>query len=183
MIIIVGLGNPGEKFHHTRHNAGFEALDFFAKKNDFPEFTSSKKYNSEISEYNDIFLAKPHTFMNDSGQAVKKSMSQVNCEMLIIVRDDIDLPLGTIKLSKDSGSGGHKGVDSIIKALGNNAFIQLKIGIATDDKKAEDVVLQKFSKEEQEVLHNAIEKSCQALLHIIEYGLEKAMNEYNWYHR
>ncbi len=177
MIIIVGLGNPGKKFEKTRHNAGFMAVDFFAKKNGFPEFKLSKKQQSLVSKTDTVVLVKPQTFMNESGRAVKSFKFQVSS--FIIVRDDIDLPLGKIKFSKDSGSGGHKGVDSIIEALGNNNFVQLKIGIATDDQKAEDVVLQKFTSEEKNMLKKVMETSAEALRCLIENGLEKTMNEYN----
>jgi len=179
MIIIVGLGNPGKKFEHTRHNAGFGVLDFFVKQNEFPEFVESTKYDSLISENNDVLLAKPQTFMNESGKAVQSLLKNKNSVTLIVVHDDIDLGLGKMKFSKDSGAGGHKGVDSIIQHLGNNNFIRLKIGVATGDHKAEEVVLEKFSKEEQEVLDSVIKKSAEALKKLIDEGLEKAMNEYN----
>ena len=176
--MIVGLGNPGKKFEHTRHNAGFMAVDAFAVKNNFPEFAESKKHESLISENEDTLLIKPQTFMNDSGRAVQ-SLIKNHQVTLIVVHDDIDLPLGKIKFSQDSGAGGHKGVASIIQHLGHAHFIRLKIGIATDDKKAEEVVLQTFSQEEQEVLHSSIEKSAEALQYLITHGLEKTMNEYN----
>ncbi len=180
MLIIIGLGNPGEKFNRTRHNAGFMAVDFFAKKNNFDDFKFSKKHRALISEHENVMLAKPQTFMNESGNAVKKVTSNKGQETsLIVVHDDTDLPLGKIKFSKDSGSGGHKGVESIIAHLKNNHFIQLKIGIATDDKKAEEVVLKKFTKEEQEIMVKVIEKAAEALIFFIENGLEKTMNEYN----
>ncbi len=195
MIIIVGLGNPGTKFNHTRHNTGFMAIDFFAKKNDFPDFTSSKKYHSLVSEGTiektspnsdghqnhgtKVFLVKPETFMNESGKALASILKNKNDATLIVIHDDIDMPLGKIKFSKDSGTGGHKGVNSIIQHLGNNNFIQLKIGIATNDEKAEDVVLKKFTKEEEEILGQIIEKSAKSLDYLINNGLEKTMNEYN----
>lgn len=161
MIIIVGLGNPGPKFNHTRHNAGFEALDFFAAQNNFPEFALSKKYESEISEKDDVMLVKPQTFMNESGRVISNfQFSSVN---LIVVRDDTDIELGKVKVTKDSGSGGHKGVESIIQALGNNNFTQLKIGVSTGPEKAEEVVLKKFSPEEYKMLQKTIEKVSEAL--------------------
>lgn len=179
MIIIIGLGNPGEKFNNTPHNAGFMALDFFAAKNDFPEFKLSKKYEALTSEKNNVLVAKPETFMNESGTSAAALLKNKNEPMLLVVHDDIDLPLGKIKFSKDSGAGGHKGVQSIIDHLGNNNFIQLKIGVATSDQKAGDVVLKKFSPEKQEILKGAIEKSEQALNYFLTNGLEKTMNEYN----
>lgn len=178
-IIIVGLGNPGKKFNHTRHNAGFEVLHFFAMENNFPEFSESKKYESEISEKEHVILAKPQTFMNDSGKTVASVLKNKKEVTLVVVHDDIDMELGKMKFSKDSSSGGHKGVESIIQHLGTKDFIRLKIGIATGDHKAEEVVLQKFSPEEQEILDSVIKKSSAALQYLIENGIEKTMNEYN----
>jgi len=181
MTIVVGLGNPGEKFKNTRHNVGFMAVDFFAQQNNFPDFLLSKKYRSLISEQDGIILVKPQTFMNESGLATKKIMAQDKKAGLVVIHDDIDLPLGKIKFSKDSGSGGHKGVDSIINSLGSKDFVRLKIGIGRngDKIKAEKIVLKKFTKEEKEVLKSAIEKSVEALSCLTKNGLEKTMNEYN----
>ncbi len=200
MIIIIGLGNPGEKFNKTRHNVGFIALDFFAKENDFPEFKLSKKYESLVSEkviekiysnFNDrsnhsirVILAKPQTFMNESGKAVQKVIYDLRSKTydLVVVHDDIDLPMGKIKLSKDSGAGGHKGVDSIIRHLGKQDFVRLKIGICPASGKPETVekfVIEKFTSEEMEILDGVIEKSAEALNFFIENGLEKTMNEFN----
>lgn len=181
MMVIIGLGNPGKKFDNTRHNAGFMAIDFFAQQNGFPEFELSKKYESLISEKDEVMLAKPETFMNESGIAVYKMAKsyKLKTKSLIVIHDDIDMPLGKIKFSKDSGAGGHKGVDSIINALGRKDFIQLKIGIETGDQEAKEVVLKKFSKEEMNILKETISRSVDALDMLIQEGLEKAMNEYN----
>ncbi len=198
MMIIIGLGNPGDKFKYTRHNTGFATVDFFAKKNNFPEFKLSKKYNSLISEKEiekpattsslagewcggKIILAKPQTFMNESGKAIASILKNQKEAVLIVIHDDIDLPLGKIKFSKDSGAGGHKGVDSIITNLGKKDFVRLKIGIGNNGEKikAEKIVLKKFTKEEKEELKSIIEKSTDALDFFIENGLEKTMNEYN----
>ena len=163
MILIVGLGNPGEKFNHTPHNAGFEVLDFFAIKNNFPEFTESKKYESLISEKDGVILAKPQTFMNESGRAVKKLLSNVNDQVLIVIHDDIDVSLGKIKVSKESGAGGHKGVASIIEALGTKQFMRIKIGVEVGPEKAEEVVLKKFTPEQYEVLQSAFPEVAKTL--------------------
>ncbi|MSU60705.1 MAG: aminoacyl-tRNA hydrolase [Candidatus Staskawiczbacteria bacterium] len=181
MTIIIGLGNPGKKFNHTRHNAGFEVLDFFATQNGFPDFEISKRHKSLISENNEVALVKPETFMNDSGRATAAILKNKNEPTLIVVHDDIDLPLGKIKFTKDSGAGGHKGVDSIIQQVGNNNFIQLKIGIGAEGEKVKalEVVLEKFSKEEQEIMEGVIKKSAEALKYLTENGIEKTMNEYN----
>ena len=195
MIIIVGLGNPGEKFEHTRHNTGFMAVDFFAQKNEFPEFEMSKKYESLTSRKDDILLAKPQTFMNESGKAVRKLTTHYKLPTthLVVVHDDIDLPLGKLKISKDSGAGGHKGVNSIITALGKKDFVRIKIGICppatavggvpsgggSKPKEVEKFVLKKFTKEEMEALKETIKKSVDALDMLIKEGLEKAMNQFN----
>lgn len=170
MFVIVGLGNPGKKFDHTRHNAGFEVLDYFAAQNNFPEFELSKKYASLISESGEVLLAKPQTLMNDSGRAVKKLIRPypLDPSPLIVVHDDIDMELGKIKLVKDSGSGGHKGVESIIQALGNNNFMQLKLGVATGPEKAEEVVLKKFSSQEYETVRQSIQNCAEMLKKIID---------------
>lgn len=184
MIIIVGLGNPGEKFKNTRHNAGFMAIDFFAKKNNFPDFKLSKKYDSLISEKDSIILVKPQTFMNESGTAIKKITRPypIDANPLIIVHDDIDLPLGKLKIVKDRGPAGHKGVESIIKNVGNKNLIRFRIGIQSQKgkpKNPENFVIKNFTKEEKNSIDTTIEKTAEALDFFIENGLEKTMNEYN----
>ncbi len=177
--IIIGLGNPGTQFDNTPHNAGFMTLDAFAAKQDFPDFSPSKKYDALISEKDGILLAKPQTFMNDSGKAAQKLLKNKNEAQLVVVHDDIDMPLGSMKFSKDSGAGGHKGVESIIAMLGTKDFIRLKIGVATSQALAKEVVLKKFSPQEKEVLEGVITTSMEALQYLIDNGLEKTMNEYN----
>jgi len=201
MLIIIGLGNPGEKFEKTRHNLGFRALDFFAFKNNFSDFEFSKKYESLISqkiysnilqniritnnpEEQKIILVKPQTFMNNSGLAVKKLTKSypLDANPLIIIHDDIDLPLGKLKISKNSGAGGHKGVDSIINNLGKNDFIRFKIGICPEKgkpKSVESFVIKKFTKEELETIGETIKKTSDALNLFIKEGLEKTMNQFN----
>ena len=178
MIIIVGLGNPGTKFDRTRHNIGFLALDFFAAKNRFPDFVLQKKYDSLVSEDNDIVLAKPQTFMNESGVAVRKLLKNKEAQ-IVIVHDDIDLEIGKLKIVKDRGSAGHKGIDSIIQSIGNDNVVRFRIGIATNDKLAKEVVLEKFSPEEQQILDGVLQKVSEALDCFIKEGLEKTMNKYN----
>ena len=119
MNIIIGLGNPGEQYKNTRHNVGFMAIDKFAEIDNFPEFKLQKKLNSLVSEKENVLLVKPQTFMNESGKAVKEIFKNREIKNLIIIHDDIDLPVGKIKIIKERGSAGHKGVESIIKAIGN----------------------------------------------------------------
>lgn len=199
--IIIGLGNPGKKFEKTKHNVGFMAVDLFAEKNDFPEFKLKKKSNALVSEgiignektcperSRRVVLAKPQTFMNESGKAVKQLTRPytLNPDSLIIVHDDIDLPLGEIKISKNRGSAGHKGVKSIIKELKTENFIRLRIGICPEQtcgpvhgsNKAEEVVLKKFTKKEGKIIDKAIEKTTEALDFLFNEGLDRAMNKYN----
>ncbi|MBI2054404.1 MAG: aminoacyl-tRNA hydrolase [Candidatus Staskawiczbacteria bacterium] len=185
-MIIVGLGNPGEKFKNTRHNAGFMALDHFAEKNNFPEFELQKKYEALISdgiiENKKIILAKPQTFMNNSGGSIKKIVKSYSTKTLLLIHDDIDLPLGKIKIAKERGSAGHKGVESIVKAVGNKGLIRIRIGICPEKgkpKNRESFVIKKFAQEEKKLLSRVIDKASECLNILIKEGLEKAMNECN----
>jgi peptidyl-tRNA hydrolase, PTH1 family len=146
MKLIVGLGNPGKKYEGTRHNAGFMAID------------ELKKYDIE-----DSILAKPKTFMNNSGKAVKEMVGyyKVKPEDLWVIHDDIDLPIGEFKISENRGSAGHKGVQSIIDELGIKNFNRIRIGICPAEGKPERIeefVLKKFSKKESEGLKEALSK-------------------------
>jgi len=188
MFLIIGLGNPGEKYEKTRHNVGFMILDTFAKDNNFPAFRFDKKSNSltsdSIMKNEKIILAKPQTFMNNSGQSVKTLYSKFKIlnSNLIIVHDDIDLLLGKIKISVGSSSAGHKGIDSIINSLGTKDFTRIRIGIQPERGKPNDVenfVLKKFTKEESKILEEVMENSSQALHTILTEGIEKARNEIN----
>ena len=183
--IIVGLGNPGKKFENTRHNVGFMAIDEFAKENNFPEFELQKKFDALISEKENILLAKPQTFMNESGKAIQKITKNYSLQTtnLIIIHDDIDLPAGKIKIIKDRGSAGHKGVESIIQNIGNENLIRIRIGIrpasAEGSGVAKKVVLKKFTQEEEKIIDQAVLKSAGAIKFFLENGLEKTMNEFN----
>lgn len=188
MILIVGLGNPGIKYKRTRHNIGFRVLNKFQKENDFPDFKFSKKFNALISKKNiekeKIILSEPETFMNKSGQTVKKLTTYYSIPFinLIIVHDDIDLLLGKMRISKNRGSAGHKGVESIIKELGNKNFARLRIGIGNQKSKiksSEKFVLKNFTQEEEEIVEKIIKESCSALKMTLSKGLEKTMNEFN----
>lgn len=188
MILIVGLGNPGIKYKRTRHNMGFRVLDKLQRENDFPDFKFSKKFNALISEGNigrkKVILAKPKTFMNNSGQTVKKLSTYYSLPTisLIVVHDDIDLSLGKIRISKSRGSAGHKGVESIIKELGSKNFVRLRIGIRNQEsgiKNSKKFVLKNFAKEEEKIVEKITKKSCSALKIILSKGLEKAMSEFN----
>ena len=183
MILIVGLGNPGKKFENTRHNVGFMAIDEFARKYNFPEFKLDKKSNALISQEESVLLVKPQTFMNESGGAVRSLIKNSKLEIrnsIIVIHDDIDLPVGKIKIVKDRGSAGHKGVESIIECIGNENLVRFRIGIGSEAKtEAKKVVLKKFSKQEKATIDQTIQKTANALDLFLKEGLDRAMNEYN----
>lgn len=188
MIIIVGLGNPGEKFNNTPHNLGFLVLDKFKERNNFPDFKLSKKLDSLISEetFNGekTILSKPQTFMNESGKAVKKIATNYKTQdtNLIVIHDDIDLPLETIKIVRNRGSAGHKGVESVIKELGNKDFIRIRIGVIPKTgkpEKLEDFVLKRFGKEEKSVIDDVAKKATDIIDSLAKNGLKETMNRCN----
>jgi len=183
MILIIGLGNPGEKFNNTPHNIGFEVLDKFAIENNFPDFELQKKSEALISEgifgEEKIILVKPQTFMNESGKSVKKILEKIKDQAsdIIVIHDDIDLPQGKIKIVKGRGSAGHKGVESIIKNIGNENLVRVRVGVipvSGKPKNPENFVLQKT-----ETLDEIIQKAANALDLLVKEGLDGAMNEYN----
>jgi len=190
MILVVGLGNPGKKFEKTRHNVGFRAVDGFQEKNNFPVFKLSKKYLAEISEgaLGDakVILAKPQTFMNNSGRAVKllTKSYKLKTGSLFVIHDDIDLPLGKIRISVGRSSAGHKGVESMIRELKTKDFVRFRVGIKPEKvenrkQEIEKFVLEKFSKNEEKNLGGVIKEAIEAIEMAIREGAEKTMNEYN----
>ncbi|MCK5123457.1 MAG: aminoacyl-tRNA hydrolase, partial [Candidatus Pacebacteria bacterium] len=166
MKLIIGLGNPGEEYKKTRHNAGFLALDKIANNFQFSIFNFQSISNAQISkgviDDKKYILIKPQTFMNNSGQAVKAILDyyKIKPEDIIVIHDDLDILLGEYKLSKNKNSGGHKGVQSIIDYLGTKDFTRIRIGIMTENKKTptEKFVLERFSGEEMEVVEGVIEE-------------------------
>ena len=157
MFLIVGLGNPGPKYENTRHNIGSRIID-----------------ELEPLNLKNVVLIKPTTFMNESGKAVKKLIQHLksNIQNLIVIHDDIDLPLGKIKISIDSGSAGHKGVQSIIDTLGTKDFTRVRIGIRPEPynlqpKTLDRFVLQKFSKNEKEILKEVISTAVEKIRELL----------------
>ena len=165
MKLIVGLGNYGDEYQKTRHNYGFMVIDAFAQRNNFPDFKLS--LFSLISIKSDIVIAKPQTYMNNSGKAVKAIMDYYKIEPkdIIIVHDDIDIDLGKIKEDKDRGSAGHNGIKSIIDSLKTKDFLRLRMGINSDfgEKPLETIVLEKFTADEEIIVSEMIEKSIEIL--------------------
>jgi len=154
-MFIIGLGNPGKEYENTPHNAGFEFLDYLALKNEFPAFKFDKYSNSLISKKGNIILIKPQSFMNASGPSVKEICGGRASADLIVVHDDIDLPLGSYKVSKNRGSAGHKGIESIISSLGTKDFTRIRIGVSKEKKPD---VLRKFGKKDRESIESVFEE-------------------------
>ena len=193
--VVVGLGNPGEEYEGTRHNTGRMALEFYAKKAGLSAWKEDKKSKSLTTGAhigkNVVALVLPNTFMNKSGAAVAKFVKSMRAaERLVVVYDDLDLPLGTIKLSFDRGSGGHRGLESIIKAVKTKRFTRVRIGVspATASGKirkpqGEDEVvafiLHKFRAAESDELKRVFKKVSEALECAICDGPQAAMNRFN----
>ena len=183
--LIVGLGNPGLAYRHNRHNVGFMVVDTLADKLEIP--LKRVKFKAQIGngKLGDIpvIIAKPLTFMNNSGEAVAPLVRyfKVPLERLLVIHDDMDLPLGTLRMRPSGGSAGHNGMLSIFDKLGTNAIPRLRVGIGRPPGRMDpaDYVLQDFPRSEEELLSMVIAQACEAALAFITTGLEKAMNTYN----
>ena len=183
--LIVGLGNPGLAYRHNRHNVGFMVVDTLADKLEIP--LKRVKFKAQIGngKLGDIpvIIAKPLTFMNNSGEVVAPLVRyfKVPLERLLVIHDDMDLPLGTLRMRPSGGSAGHNGMLSIFDKLGTNAIPRLRVGIGRPPGRMDpaDYVLQDFPKGDEELLKMVIAQACEAALAFITTGLEKAMNTYN----
>ncbi|MEI8344048.1 MAG: aminoacyl-tRNA hydrolase [Candidatus Moraniibacteriota bacterium] len=170
MKIIIALGNPGQQYANTRHNAGFIIADELQKSLSFSEFEKNSKFDALVCEKNSdgekILLAKPQSFMNNSGQVVKKMLDffKIPKENLTLLHDDLDIELGSFKISTDSSAAGHNGVQSIIDHLDSQQLKRIRIGIEGAEKKKDRIipgevfVLQDFSEEELEIIKKLGEK-------------------------
>lgn len=186
MILVVGLGNPGEKFKNTRHNVGREITEVFRKQNNFPDFRFEKKWNAEVADgkvgKEKLIILLPNTMMNKSGQAVSPvaRFYKTKPKDIFMIHDDADIALGRAKLSFGKRSAGHKGVESVMRALKTRDFWRFRIGIAgRRDVPAEKLVLRKFTPEETKQVKKVTKKTLEALLESITAGPDRAMNEYN----
>ncbi len=170
MKLIIGLGNPGRKYSQTRHNVGWLVLDALAEKEKWQENKRSKFYylTKEINNQ-EVVLVKPTTFMNQSGLAMaylKKKNPKLKLADIMVVHDDKDLDFGRIKLAKNSSSAGHKGVESIINALGSQDFTRVRVGVKNEllnKMETDKFVLSKFNREERKELKNIIEKTAELI--------------------
>jgi PTH1 family peptidyl-tRNA hydrolase len=172
MKLIVGLGNPGSKYEKTRHNFGWRVIDQLQEHLKLTDWHSEKKIKSLICQASlnrqKIILAKPETLMNNSGLAVKKIANyyRIPIEEVLVIHDDIDLPLGQIKIQRSRGAAGHKGVQSIINHLGSKDFIRMRMGIRpaqTENIDTEKFVLEKFTNQEEKIVQETIEKAARLI--------------------
>lgn len=190
MFLVAGLGNPGPKYEATRHNVGFLTVDRLAR--DFNVPVAKLMFKALVGQITfggtKIVLAKPQTYMNLSGNAVAGLLGwfkQLPSE-LVVIYDDMDLPVGSIRIKAKGGHGGHRGMMSIVEQLGTNEFIRVRIGIGRPDipeMETADWVLGRFSAEEEPVVKKVVEAAAQAVKSIITDGVEIAMNKYNRVYR
>lgn len=186
--LIAGLGNPGEDYSQTRHNAGFMAADALSvalAKGDSISFATARygamaeiKFRGKT-----VFLLKPSTFMNLSGQAVKYWLDKENISLnhLLVITDDIAIPFGTLRLRPKGGDGGHNGLTSIIASCGSPGFARLRFGIGSEFQRGgqSDFVLGQFSDEEEKAMPALLEKTCEIVKSYLIAGLDQTMTRYN----
>ncbi len=186
MYVIVGLGNPGKKYVGTRHNIGFEALDAVAAKYgiDIKKAKFNAIYGEGMIEGEKVVLVKPQTFMNLSGEAVRefREWYKTDNSQIIIIYDDVSLPVGKMRIRPKGSAGGHNGMKSIIYQLNSEEFPRIRIGIGSPENPEFDLadyVLGKFTKDEVKELVEIAINTAEAVGEIIKNGLEKAMTKFN----
>lgn len=190
MKLIVGLGNPGNQYANNRHNVGFMCIAHFAKKQEWPlekkEGLARTAHGHLDGE--EIILARPQTFMNASGEAVKKLTIKyrITPKNLIVVHDEMDLQLGIIRIRQGGSSAGHKGIESVINEIGTPDFVRLRVGVghpynpnSEGQKHIINHVLGDFEKEEASAIKKVIDDANHALVMLIRDGIERAMNQFN----
>ena len=183
MKLIVGLGNPGKKYEHTRHNMGFDVLDLFSDlasididKESFKGLLGRGKVFNE-----DVILLKPQTYMNLSGESVQEVVHyfKISLEDIVVIYDDMDILPGKIRLRPNGSSGGHKGIQSIIDSLGTDNIKRIRVGIGKPTYDTIDYVLSKPSKEEKEEIEEAIKEAAEALKIALKENFDIAMSRFN----
>lgn len=192
--IIVGLGNPGEEYERTRHSVGRHAVLSFAKAHDASEWKHDKKLNALVASAKvgkeKVILLLPETFMNKSGAAVRPLITSAKkAESLVVIHDDLDLPVGSLKIVFDRGSGGHRGVESINRAIKTERYIRVRIGISPagargkikkpSPDKVIDFILKKWRASDEQAFKPVWKKVSDALAMIVTEGRDKAMGTYN----
>ncbi|KGR76572.1 aminoacyl-tRNA hydrolase [Ureibacillus manganicus] len=185
MKLIVGLGNPGKQYEHTRHNIGFECIDELAKKWDAP--LNQMKFNGMFTTIHrpegKVMLLKPLTYMNLSGECVRPIMDYYDIEIedVIVIYDDLDLEIGKLRLRQKGSAGGHNGIKSLIQHLGTQEFNRIRVGISRPPvgMKVADYVLSKFTKEEDPTIDDAIKKCVAAVETSLSKKFLDVMSEFN----
>lgn len=172
MKLIIGLGNPGIQYEKTRHNLGWRTVEYLARELESSEWKMEMKFNAFVAEsfFNDekIIFVKPQTFMNNSGIAVRSIADyyKIKSEEILVIHDEIDLPLGEIKIQKNRGAAGHNGVKSVIEHLKTKDFIRIRIGIKPIKDsilEIEEFVLQNFSSNEEKIIKKEIKRAVQVI--------------------
>ena len=193
MKLIIGLGNPGLFYAHNRHNIGYMCVNRFAREHKirFNKKQGLARIGSGEINGEMVVLARPQTFMNNSGESVSRLVNRYKTELadLIVIHDDLDLPTGKIRLRQGRGSGGHKGIESIITHLGNGNFYRVRVGIGRPDVAEDsgidkeqaviDYVLSGFTRQEKKIMDVAVPEVSKAILCLLTEGIEAAMNKYN----
>ena len=185
MFLIVGLGNPGKEYEHTHHNMGFDVVDRFADslgvafdRNDFKGIYVKARFMNQ-----DLIILKPQTYMNLSGESIIQVLNfyKIPIENMIVVYDDMDTPLGHIKLKIKGSSGGHNGIKSIISHLGTDVFLRVKVGVGQKPKQYDlaDYVLGHFSAEEKKEMEEGYRHAAEAVKYMVTDRVDEAMNEFN----
>jgi PTH1 family peptidyl-tRNA hydrolase len=191
MKLIVGLGNPGKSYARSRHNVGFRCLNYFARRHSVRLDRRQCRARVGVAQVSSqrVLLARPGTFVNLSGQSVACLVNKHHVHLgdLLVVYDDLDLPLGKIRLRQSGSSGGHRGMNSIISALGSEDFPRIRVGIGRPPGQKQSVseedivnyVLSDFSAQEETVVRPAIARTAEAIECFLNEGIEAAMNEFN----
>lgn len=186
MKIVVGLGNPGRKYEHTRHNIGFDVVDEVARRVGV-EFRHSWRFPADLAEGTlageRVLLVKPRTFMNRSGEAVgvlARKKGATAADVLVVV-DDVELECGRLRLRAGGSAGGHNGLKSVIELLGSEAFPRVRVGVGRVPAGGEMIqhVLGRFASAEREIMEQAVQRAADAVSAVLADGLEKAQNKFN----
>lgn len=191
MYLIIGLGNPEDKYADTRHNLGFEVIDELRRKLELGKWVLEDKFKAEVIKNSEVILARPQTYMNKSGLAVLKlaRFYKIKPKDIIVIHDELDLLVGHMKVRIGGSDAGHHGVESIIKELGTEGFIRLRLGIGAEKTlsgehkrvafNAEHFVMEPFLPQERHKVKTMIKQAIKTVETILEKGIEKAQNQYN----
>lgn len=183
MYLVVGLGNPGREYENTRHNVGFEVIDYMSQKYNFE--VSKIKFKGLLGEYNldgeKVLFLKPSTFMNLSGESLREAASfyKIPPENIIVVYDDIAIDVGRIRIRPSGSDGGHNGMKSIIYQLASDKFPRVRIGVGSPRGNLANYVLGRFSGEERGLIEETLKAASEAVVEIIKNGVQSSMNKYN----